>query len=75
LLSKNTPAFETISSIGGTAGRKLKTGITTMITGPAEFFVAGVDWRHDESIDSHMSAGGGLRWCVDCGFGAGREGG
>jgi hypothetical protein len=45
-----------------------------MITCTADFSVAGVDWRHEESIGLHRSAGGSVRWCVGCVFSAGRKG-
>jgi len=41
-----------------------------MITCTADFSVAGVDWRHEESIGLHSSAGGSVRRCVGCWFSA-----
>jgi hypothetical protein len=46
--------------------------LTPMITGPLYFPLRGVDWRHEESIGFHRSAGGGVRRCVGCEFGTGR---
>jgi hypothetical protein len=46
-----------------------------MFAAAADFPSRGLDWRHEESIGLHRSAGSGVRRCQGSGFGAGRKAG
>src|SRR5438445_117902 len=62
------PGFENIFCIGRRGRSK---GLTPMVTQAAISSSRELDWRHEESIGFHWSAGRGVRRRVGCRLGAG----